>query len=458
MRILGSGFSSGWVRGTTWIVLATLSGLSARAEGPALIAAPIAAQASAAKPLDAFVAQPQPEFAWQVAGERELGGIKVLELTLTSQRWQDTLWRHTLMVFEPATLAVPDQMLLFITGGRTDRPPRDSDNAIGMGLAQFCGARVAVLHQVPNQPLMGERFEDDLITETWLRYLEQGDTTWPLLFPMVNSAVKAMDALEQLAAARDWSAPRGFVVAGASKRGWTSWLTAAADRRVTATAPLVIDMLNFPAQIKHQHALWGKPSEQIIDYTSKGLIPEDGVPRPGLETELWRMMDPYSYRDRVNVPKLLMVGANDRYWSTDAMNLYWDDLVGEKYIFRAANAGHGLEGSHQRALATLGAFFRHTAADKSLPVLDWQIHNGAERLGIEVTSDQPPLASRIWVAHSETTDFRASRWQPRAMQFQDDRWVGEEAIPADGHVAIFAELDFEHEGLRYALATLAYLR
>lgn len=35
------------------------------------------------------------------------------------------------------------------------------------------------------------------------------------------------------------------MVAGGSKRGWTTWTTAAVDKRVFAAIPIVMDMLDF---------------------------------------------------------------------------------------------------------------------------------------------------------------------------------------------------------------------
>src|SRR5690606_14304529 len=127
--------------------------------------------------------------------------------------------------------------------------------------AEAIEAPVAVLRQVPFQPIF-ERREDALIAYTFDQYLRTGDGEWPLLLPMVKSATRAMDAVQDIVKKR-WSAsPESFTVAGASKRGWTAWLTAATDPRVMAVAPMVIDVLNMRAQMDHQRATWGEFSEE----------------------------------------------------------------------------------------------------------------------------------------------------------------------------------------------------
>src|SRR5258705_962751 len=230
----------------------------------------------------------------------------------------------------------------------------------------------AVITHVPNQPLYNGKSEDALIAYTFDQYLKTGDETWPLLFPMVKSAVKAMDMVQEFARKEHKEEIKGFAVSGASKRGWTTWLTGAADPRVKAIAPMVIDMLNMKAQTDWADKVYGRQSEQIHDYTDLNLVSK--LDTPAMK-QLRDWVDPYSYRNRYTMPKLLLLGTNDRYWTVDSLRHYWDDLPEPKLVFQTPNAGHNLNGGDD-AMQTLAAFVEMIADNQPLPKMHWAIASG----------------------------------------------------------------------------------
>jgi PhoPQ-activated pathogenicity-related protein len=401
--------------------------------------------------LNDYVSAKDDAFAWKIRATNQRNGCLVYDIDLTSQVWQGITWKHAMSAFVPDDVRHTDTVLLFITGGSTGGRPRDEDLAMGAKLATLAQMPVAFLHQVPNQPLLGNRTEDDLISETFLRYLDTKDPKWPLLFPMVKSAVRAMDALEQIAEQEHGVEIERFVVTGGSKRGWTTWLSAVADERVAGIAPIVIDTLNFRPQMKHQMDTWGQYSEQIADYTSKGLV---DVMEKKPEIPLWRWVDPYTYRSKLALPKLLINGTNDRYWVIDALNLYWDDLVGEKHVMYVPNAGHGLDDGKEAALTTLAVFAQHVAEGKSLPNLIWQHDDDGDRMRLMVQSKPAPQSVRLWVAKSDDKDFRPDRWNASEISAKGDgSYVAHVDKPASGHVAFFAEATYEYGPAKYNLST-----
>ena len=163
---------------------------------------------------------------------------------------------------------------------------------------------------------------------------------------MVKSAVRGMDAVQAFAQKDFGQKIERFVVSGASKRGWTTWLTAAVDPRVQAIAPQVIDMLNMKVQTQWAQKMYGRQSERIRDYTELGLVERMDDPRM---VELRSWVDPYSYRARYKMPKLLLLGTNDPYWVVDSLRHYWNDLPEPKLVFQTPNAGHDLARNREAA-------------------------------------------------------------------------------------------------------------
>ncbi len=399
--------------------------------------------------LDDYLKSPDPSFAWKLQASTTAGGSTVHHLKLTSQTWKGIVWTHNLSIIEPQDVAYPDAVLLFITGGKIGDEPRGGDIATGLAMAKVCQARVAVLPQVPNQPLLGGKSEDTLIAETFVRFLDTKDEGWPLLFPMVKSAVRAMDAVQAFGKEKGKPVER-FVVTGASKRGWTTWLTGASDPRVKAIAPMVIPTLHMEAQNKHQlENFGGKFSEEIADYTERGLTDKRD---DDASVRLRAMIDPYFYRARVAIPKLQINGTNDPYWTLDSMNLYWDELVGPKWVVYLPNAGHGLDQHRDYAVDGVGAIFRHAIGGKPMPTLSWKHDDAEGKLRLTVESSPAPKSVKVWSANSGTLDFRKSRWDP--VDFPSaETMVVLMARPASGNLGFFADLEYEVDGLPYHLST-----
>lgn len=401
-------------------------------------------------PLADYVAQEDASFRWTERRQGRLGATRFAELRLVSQTWRGIPWKHQLFVLMPSTAAEGASHGLLFIGGGSWRPELDdpdyqqrlpNEATLLAAVAEQLKSPVAILMQAPHQPILGGRYEDDAIAYTFEQFLRTGEPDWPLLLPMVKSAVRAMDAAQEYAR-RQWSVEvQTFTVTGASKRGWTTWLTGAVDRRATAIAPMVIDMLNMVPQMKHQVASWGDYSREIDDYTNRGL--QQHLTSQAGRT-LVRLVDPYAYRQVLTQPKLVLLGTNDRYWPLDAANLYWDGLEGEKHLLYVPNNGHGLK-DYTRIIGTLSALHEQAAGGRPLPKLSWSFENGEDRLRLHVASNERPAKVQAWTASSETRDFREARWSSQPAQQNDDGYVFDLALPQQGHSAVFGEAIFERE-------------
>ena len=403
-----------------------------------------------------YVSKPETAFEWQLKHkiESEQSGDRIYDLQFVSQVWQGKQWQHQLQIYRPANAAPTSTMFLWVTGGSA------SPEAVSLGLelARKIKAPVAFVYHIPNQPLLeGHLREDDLIAETFVRYLKSNDETWPLLLPMVKSVVKAMDVVQAFGK-KEWNfSIDKFIVAGASKRGWTTWLTAAVDKRVGAIAPVVIDVLNMRAQMPRQLQAFGAYSSRLAAYSSRGLLP---IPETPAGQRLLSMVDPWAYRDKLTMPKLIINGTNDFYWATDALNLYWDGIPDDKWVLYVPNAGHNLRRQDRPLreqlsdlVTNLAAFARHQMSGAAMPTLRWKHENSNGRLRLIIDATPAPLAARLWIAQSATTDFRTTQWREQEVNFFDGKIIGEVTPPEKGHLAFFGELDYDIGGLPYHLST-----
>jgi PhoPQ-activated pathogenicity-related protein len=413
-------------------------------------AAHMLSSAAMAGGLEDYVSRPDPHYNWKRTEQRELDGVTAHRLELVSQHWRNQFWSHYLVVVRPAEVRIPDIALLWITG--------DSDGGNYVEtlklLAQRAGALAGVITKVPNQPLYDGRKEDALIAFTFDQYMKTGDATWPLLFPMVKSAVRGVDTVQAFAESEFRQKVSRFVLTGQSKRGWTTWLTGAVDGRVAGIAPQVIDMLNMRKQLEWAETVYGKQSEQIHDYTDMNLhLKMDDAAMQTLRG--W--VDPYEYRDRYTLPKLLLLGTNDPYWTVDSLRHYWAELPEPKLVLQTPNAGHDLAGGRD-AVQTLALFFQMIADRQALPTLTWRFENEEGKARVRVSATPSAKALRLWTADSADRDLRDDKWSSRELQPAADsrECVAEVESPKQGYRAYLVEAEFvAGTGHTYRLSTEA---
>lgn len=356
--------------------------------------------------LQTYIHNNDKSFSWELKDSFEHDNLKIYNLLVTSQKWREYIWRHQLTVIVPDE-NYHDGALLFIQGGSNENEmPNWRDNGMIQAMRAVAlqnKAVVAVLNQVPNQPLYDNLTEDALISFTLDNYRKDKDFTWPLLFPMVKSAIRSMDAIQAFSAEVLEHEIIRFLVSGGSKRGWTTWLAGASDKRVEAIVPMVIDMLNMPVNIDYHITAWGDYSIQIADYVNLGIAQDVNTPDG---QEITAMIDPFAYREKLTMPKFIFIGTNDEYWPVDAIKHYFSELSGESYIHYVPNAGHSL-GDQKQAFQALSAFFGRTLQRKKHLECSWNITEDGDKIILKVRVDEDELIDvLLWTADSDDRDFR----------------------------------------------------
>jgi PhoPQ-activated pathogenicity-related protein len=231
-----------------------------------------------------------------------------------------------------------------------------------------------------------------------------------------------------------------FVVAGGSKRGWTTWLTGAVDQRVIGIAPIVIDVLNVEKSMLHHFAAYGFWAPAVHDYVEQRIFEYLGTERM---EQLTKLVDPYCYRDRLTMPKFIINASGDQFFLPDSSRFYFDDLSGDKYLCYVPNADHSLDDTD--AAQSLLAFYMTVIYQKPRPEIAWEfLPDGA----IHVTPSAKPQQVVLWQAtNKKARDFRVEeigkQYQPTVLKPQSDGSYQANIKPAEGWTAYFVEVTFD---------------
>jgi len=367
---------------------------------------------------------------------------------LTEHEVDNPEWWHWLNIIIPDEISETEAMMIIGGGSTHDTVPRSSETWL-VEAAIATRSIISHVSNIPFQPIdfygdqKGGRYEDDLIAYGWRQYLESGASTekleWLARFPMTRAVVRAMDVVQEIS--KDASKPvEHFFVTGASKRGWTTWTTAAADERVIGIAPIVIDLLNIVPSFNHHWRCYGDWSPAVGDYVTEGIMNYINTEE---FSQLLNIVGPYSFREQLTIPKLLINATCDEFFVTDSWKFYWNDLKGNSYLQYVPNSGHGLQGAYQPI--SLISFYYATIADATIPEFNWNISGDTIYMQVDPESD---YVIRKWEAVNETDrDFRlyvlGEVWQMEELNKESEgRYAIHISPPETGYKGALLEIVF----------------
>jgi PhoPQ-activated pathogenicity-related protein len=384
----------------------------------------LAAAASAA-PIDDYVWAPDENYGWvDVSESYPLAGCNLdksncwtgYTLNMTSQRWLTdadfapssqggSIWWHILVVIVPDEVKWKSNGTLWITGWSMSGVPTSTDEdivltaSLAMGTGTICGA----LFQVPNEhltfsadPKNQSRGEDAIIAYTWDHFLnDPSKPEWLLRFPMVKASLRAMDAVTEFVAQKlpelgcqlDY-----YSVAGASKRGWTTWMVGAVDpTRVMAIIPVVLDAINFAEVEHHQWKSYGGWSWALHDYVEMDIMSRLDSPEM---LQLQQNVDPFFFKERLTMPKLVVNAFLDEFQQPDDTHYWWNDLPEPKHFLMTPNAEHSEATGILMITPAIGTWLSYQLQKAAVPTFTW--HTSQTNGEITATLDD------IGTVHSAT--------------------------------------------------------
>ena len=193
--------------------------------------------------------------------------------------------------------------------------------------------------------------------------------------------------------------------------------------------------------MRHHVAAYGFYATAVGNYFEHKIMQRRDHPRM---KELLAIEDPYSYRDRLTMPKYVVNSTGDQYFPPDSSKFYFDDLRGPKYLRYVPNTNHSLAGSD--AAAGILAFYRAQLTGAELPKFSWKVQPDGS---IRVQTETRPVEVNLWQAtNPKARDFRllsigkaytSSPLKPDGKGV----YVGRVTKPESGWTAFFVELVFD---------------
>ncbi|MGL4861213.1 MAG: PhoPQ-activated protein PqaA family protein, partial [Enterobacteriaceae bacterium] len=373
---------------------------------------------------------------YHLISEEKQTHLDIRHYDMVSQSWSPhslvtpALWHHSVDLYIPQQV-VSHKALLYINNGinnptSSTSPVKPTDLSAD-ALADIATAThtvVVSLNDNPNQYLVWQndgipRREDASVAKSWQLFLEDPDKNRQisLHIPMTIAARQAMNLVQKELSPEKVSQ---FIVSGASKRAWVSWLTAIADPRVDAIVPFAFDMLNTRLALQHIYRSYGNHwPVAFAPYVQDGVA--DSIDSSAF-LRLMQIEDPLQYSQTVYGPRLAVTkyivnNSGDDFYVPDNSRFYYDELPGSKALYVVPNSSH--YDIKKVIEPTLIAFIHRYQRAVPLPEMTVTQEVKDNQQTMQIHFSEKPQQVLLWSADNpEARDFRyrcGLIWHPTSL-------------------------------------------
>jgi len=125
--------------------------------------------------------------------------------------------------------------------------------------------------------------------------------------------------------------------------------------------------------------------------------------------QMTAIIDPYSYRDRLTMPKLVVDSTGDEFFMPDDNYFWWNNMEGELHLLMVHNAEHSLITGLPEVVQGISSFAAGILSQVPRPSMNWTMTADEKSGSITVYTSEPP--TKVYVRHADTLDGKRRDWR-----------------------------------------------
>jgi hypothetical protein len=147
----------------------------------------------------------------------------------------------------------------------------------------------------------------------------------------------------------------------------------------------------------HQYQSYGGWSWALSDYVDMNIMSRIDEPNMLL---LQQEVDPYFYRDRLTMPKLIVNAVADEFQQPDDTHYWWDEMPGPKHFIMTPNAEHSEATGILEVVPAISAWIDNLLKDSVIPEFTWDISDETGAITATLNEHGYVKEARVWYAYS----------------------------------------------------------